>query len=673
MREFYHWTKQCRKTARLFVTPWRKSTQNAKPFRNEAMDKSLETESPTKILPVFFDGITGATIRSAALHLSGSAGPSGLDAAGWRRLCVSFHAASKDLCNAIAALARRLCTQFVDPVSMEAFVACRFIPLNEPGCAPHWRVRMLAETCCQSRTFDYRFLRAWGDRCIAALRWTGAGIEAAIHAMRDIFIDDETEAILLVDARNAFNNLNRQAALFNVNKLCPAIGKILINIFHLATDLHVGGETIKSPEGTTQGDPLAMAMYAVATMPLLRKAQTPSAKQVWFADDGTSRGKLTGLKSWWDSLTSCGPDFGYDINAPNLGWLSNLTTMIEPRKSSLTVTGVNITAAGGRHLGAALGSKPFVAKYLEEKIARWTSEVKTLAKFAVTQPHASYAAFTHGLSSHWTYLCRTMPGVAPLLQPVEDIIRTELIPAMLGCGAPGDPERAMLALPARLGGLGLTNPVHLTDCYDHSVKLTAPLAEQIKEQTPFLGDIPAEKQLIKQQIHQQRRAAQVTEANRLKASLTQSLQRSVSLAAERGASTWLSALPLAAHGFHLSKSEFRDAIHLRYGWPPQNLPSQCACGKPFDANHALSCPTGGLPTIRHNKIRDLCAVALTRVCHNVATEPDLEPLQGEQFRPASTATTDGALLDISASGFWGGGGGGGTVRMHIFWCSGVSP
>ena len=396
-----------------------------------------------------------------------------------------------------------------------------------------------------------------------------------------------------------------------------------------------------------------MAMYAVATMPLLRKAQTPSAKQVWFADDATSGGKLTGLKSWWDSLTSCGPDFGYDINAPK-SWLIVKPDHHDRAKEVFANTGVNITAAGGRHLGAALGSKPFVAKYLEEKIARWTSEVKTLAKFAVTQPHASYAAFTHGLSSHWTYLCRTMPGVAPLLQPVEDVIRTELIPAMLGCGAPGDPERAMLALPARLGGLGLTNPVHLTDCYDHSVKLTAPLAEQIKEQTPFLGDIPAEQQLIKQQIHQERRAAQVTEANRLKASLTQSLQRSVSLAAERGASTWLSALPLAAHGFHLSKSEFRDAIHLRYGWPPPNLPSQCACGKPFDANHALSCPTGGLPTIRHNEIRDLCAVALTRVCHDVATEPHLEPLQGEQFRSASTATTDGARLDISASGFWGG-------------------
>ena len=63
---------------------------------------------------------------------------------------------------------------------------------------------------------------------------------------------------------------------------------------------------------------------------------------------------------------------------------------------------------------------------------------------------------------------------------------------MLCCGAPDDPERTMLALLARLGGLGLANPVHLTDCYDHSVKPTAPLAEQIKEQSLFLGDIPAE-------------------------------------------------------------------------------------------------------------------------------------------------------------------------------------
>ena len=135
----------------------------AKPFRDKAIDKSLETESPTEIHPVFFDRITGATfrIRSAALHLSGSAGPSGLDAAGWRRLCVSFHAASKDLCNAIAALARAAVYAVCRPRKHGSF---RRLPLDtpeqEPGWPPHWRVRMLAETCCQSPTFDHKQLCA---------------------------------------------------------------------------------------------------------------------------------------------------------------------------------------------------------------------------------------------------------------------------------------------------------------------------------------------------------------------------------------------------------------------------------------------------------------------------------------------------------------------------------
>ena len=124
------------------------------------------------------------------------------------------------------------------------------------------------------------------------------------------------------------------------------------------------------------------------------------------------------------------------------------------------------------------------------------------------------------------------------------------------------------------------------------------------------------------------------------------------LASEKGASTWLSALPLEEYGFFLHKGDFRDAISLRYGWKPKGLPMHCVCGKAFSVEHATSCSSGALPTLRHNDIRDLTAELMTETCHNVAVEPKLQPITGEAFRYHSTNIEEEARLDIKANGFW---------------------
>ena len=70
-------------------------------------------------------------IKSSALQVSGAAGPSGLDALSWRRLCSSFKTASQELCHSLALTARRLCTDLVDPASVASLLSCRLIALNK--------------------------------------------------------------------------------------------------------------------------------------------------------------------------------------------------------------------------------------------------------------------------------------------------------------------------------------------------------------------------------------------------------------------------------------------------------------------------------------------------------------------------------------------------------------
>ena len=123
--------------------------------------------------------------------------------------------------------------------------------------------------------------------------------------------------------------------------------------------------------------------------------------------------------------------------------------------------------------------------------------------------------------------------------------------------------------------------------------------------------------------------------------------------AEKGASTWLATLPIAEHGFALHKQAFRDALCLRYGWHPSHLPAKCVCGMQFSIEHAMSCPRGGFPSIRHNEVRDITADLFSEVCHNVGIEPGLQPVTEEPLRHRTANREDGARLDVVVESFWG--------------------
>ena len=611
--------------------------------------------TPQEVHPVIFESLDASAIRSAALRTTGSAGPSGLDAQEWRRLCTAFKGASSNLCNSMALLARRLSNTYIDPECTSPLLACRLIALDKnPGIRPigigDTARRIIAKAVLHIVKTDVQ--DACG--CVQLCGGQISGIEAAVHAVRSAFESDGNEALLLADASNAFNSLNRQVALHNIQRICPPLSTILTNTYRAPTELFVDGDTILSQEGTTQGDPLAMPMYALATIPLIQKLEG-NHRQVWYADDAAAVGKILDLRDWWERLSTIGPSYGYFPNASKT-WLVTKEGLLETARSIFANTGVNVTCNGRPYLGAAIGSEEYVAEQVRLKVSEWTANLKSLAMIAETQPHTAFAALTHGLMSKWTYLSCTIPGIGPLLGPLDEDLHSVLLPALMGRPPPSDQERTLFALPARLGGLGVGIPsIDAAREFRSSSLITSSLCDHILSQDPEHGLEVVEKQLeAKAQVRRENRERTSTQATETRQCLPGSLQRAIDFASEKGASTWLTALPLMDHGFALHKRGFHDALAIRYGWTPSEMPSTCACGSKFSVEHALSCAKGGFPSIRHNEIRNMTATLLTEVCHDVCIEPGLQPVPSEALTGATANHQDGARLDIAASGFWGG-------------------
>ena len=224
---------------------------------------------------------------------------------------------------------------------------------------------------------------------------------------------------------------------------------------------------------------------------------------------------------------------------------------------------------------------------------------------------------------------RVVPGISEMLQPLEDAIRLHLLPAITGRAALSDAERRVLALPVRDVGLGIPIPTtSAANQLESSTFITQPLVNLLPLQhnagtvsLDSISNLHTTQLRLKKETSKHHREKQQEEAIALRQTLPASLQKPMELASKKGASAWLTTLPLEEHGFSLHKQAFRDALCVRYGWEPTRLPSHCMCGAQFTTIHAVSCAKGAFPSIRHDRIRDMTAQLLSEVCPNVEVEP----------------------------------------------------
>ena len=238
----------------------------------------------------------------------------------------------------------------------------------------------------------------------------------------------------------------------------------------------------------------------------------------------------------------------------------------------------------------------------------------------------------------------------PILEPLESAIKDVLIHTIADRHLKEE-ERKLLALPVRLGGLGLSNPVELApEEYEASVTVTKPLVQRIVNQDHHAPD-PNEISSAKCTAMAKKRENLRQNEEIVKGMLTAIQLKVKEQSSEKGASSWLTVIPLKELGYDLNKGEFRDALKLRYNWEFSDIPHRCVCGNSFDANHAMICRNGGLVIQRHNEIRDLEAALLGTVCKDVLIEPPLQDITGEILNDGANKSKD-ARLDIMARGFW---------------------
>ena len=249
--------------------------------------------------------------------------------------------------------------------------------------------------------------------------------------------------------------------------------------------------------------------------------------------------------------------------------------------------------------------------------------------------------------------CAPSNRLKSMWTPIEEVIHSSFLPSLFGRAEPLPEElKELFSLSPAQGGIGIPilsakvwSSSMPSSIYQHHTSILLLL-----KTPPFQHESwwrkGSVKSMLKGELLQSPGLTGLTNRYLLIYSKWCSRPR------DKGASSWLNAIPIEEHGLALNKQEFRDSLCLRYNLPLPNLPSYCGCGEMFTVNQALSCKKGGFVAQRHDTIRDLLTSHISKVCRNVETEPFLQPLDNEVFNLQSTVTSRKARLDMKAGGFW---------------------
>ena len=227
-----------------------------------------------------------------------------------------------------------------------------------------------------------------------------------------------------------------------------------------------------------------MFIFAVGSLPLIWSLNSiKEVTQVWYADDASSVGSFDALKEWFDLIKKNGPCFGY-FPEPLKSFVVVDERSLTKANKVFADTEVNIVC-NRRVLGGFIGDDLSRKDFVKEVVDGWVSELDRLTKIAEVQPQAAFAAFTKSLQFKWNYLQHVVPDCDALYKELKFNISNTFLPSVFGCEV-SQAERKLFSLPARLGGLGISDPTEMNDViFQWSRRATDLIVQSIKDDQVF--------------------------------------------------------------------------------------------------------------------------------------------------------------------------------------------
>ncbi|GJX23469.1 putative reverse transcriptase domain-containing protein [Tanacetum coccineum] len=472
------------------------------------------------------------------------------------------------------------------------------------------------------------------------------GGEAILHAVNRL-IEDRSDDIglsmLLVDFKNAFNLVDREAMLQEVRIRCPAISRWVEFCYSKPARLYYGEHTLWSHQGVQQGDPLGPLLFALVLHPLICKIKDSFSLSLhaWYLDDGTIVGDTLVVGKVLELIMEDGPRRGLHLNVDK-------TEVFWPREDPRSrLVGVFPPSIARPLHGVKLLGGPvsvdfdFNSGLVLKRVSKSIELMDVIAKLNDPQCELLLLRACAGISKLYFAMRTCSPQVFGRAQHSFDTaLRSSLERIVTGFGPGfGDWQWRLATLPFSYGGLGVYSAGDVLNYAFLASRLqSASLQTKLLRHSDIVSsglafDNALNAFNVKMEIDLLSNPSEIAAPKLMKkladiyfTSVTQIAESIFSLSTRQMAlwrsqmedhtSDWLRAVPISGLGQTMNSRTYRCVLCYRLGVPLFSVTKPCsACSRVFVGDiygdHAVSC--AGIVGIkhRHNVVRD----TLVDICY----------------------------------------------------------